>query len=58
MTLRWGHAENDVVDVDEFDVGVEICDECCAELFEPEARFEDGDPFCSECWADLFGEDN
>lgn len=57
MAERWSYAENDVVDVDEFDVSVEICDECSEEI-EDTPQFDDGDPFCPECWADLFGEDN
>jgi formylmethanofuran dehydrogenase subunit E len=56
VTQRWSYAEGDVVDVDEYDDSVEVCEECDEEVLPEAARFDDGDPFCLECWADLFGE--
>ena len=56
MTERWSHAEGDLVDVDDMDVGVEVCEECCEEILTDAAQFDDGDPFCAECWDECFGE--
>lgn len=53
---RWSHAEGDVVDVDMYEPGVEICEECNEVVDDSEVKFDAGDSYCPDCYNYVFGD--